>query len=95
VNQDEIAYARRHLEAELLDGRGHPRQPERIVLGGGVMSQLHLFPLIRTEVARLLNGYLQTAWIQDRIDEYIVPPALGTRAGVLGAIALAAAAVRA
>ena len=68
--------------------------PQRIVLGGGVMSQLHLFPLIRTEVARLLNGYLQTPWIQDRLDEYIVPPGLGARAGVLGAIALARAAAR-
>jgi fructokinase len=37
----------------------------------------------------LLNGYIQLPVILERIDEYIVPPALGDRAGVLGAIALA------
>jgi fructokinase len=66
--------------------------PQRIVLGGGVMEQRQLFPLIRAEVARLLNGYIQSAWIHERSDEYIVPPGLGSRAGVLGAIALAQAA---
>jgi fructokinase len=63
--------------------------PNRIILGGGVMHQGHLFPLIREEVRRLLNGYIQLPMILERIHEYIVPPALGDRAGVLGAIALA------
>jgi fructokinase len=57
--------------------------PERIVLGGGVVQREELFPKIRVRVAELLNGYLETP--------EIVPPKLGTRAGVLGAIALAAA----
>jgi len=63
--------------------------PQRIILGGGIMHQRHLFPLIRQEVRRLLNGYVQSPMILERIDEYIVPPALGKQAGVLGAIALA------
>ena len=63
--------------------------PERIVLGGGVMHQLQLFPLIRAEVSRLLNGYLATPMVAEHCTEYIVPAALGDRAGVLGAIALA------
>jgi fructokinase len=63
--------------------------PNRIILGGGVMHQRHLFPLIREEVRRLLNGYIQLPMVLEKIDEYIVPPALGDRAGVLGAIALA------
>lgn len=62
--------------------------PQRIILGGGVMQQRHLFPLIRSQVQDLLNGYIQSPMIGDRIDEYIVPPALGNRAGVLGGIAL-------
>lgn len=62
--------------------------PERIILGGGVMQPL-LFPLVRSEVQRLLNGYLATPAILEEIDSYIVPPALGNQAGVLGAIALA------
>jgi fructokinase len=63
--------------------------PQRIILGGGVMHQTHLFPLIRQEVRILLNGYVQSPMILERIDEYIVPPGLGNRSGVLGAIALA------
>jgi fructokinase len=63
--------------------------PNRIILGGGVMNQKHLFPLIREEVKRLLNGYIQLPLIMKKIEEYIVPPGLGDRAGVLGAIALA------
>lgn len=63
--------------------------PQRIVLGGGVMSQPQLFTLIRSEVQRLLNGYVQAPAILEHIDQYLVPPALGGRSGVLGAIALA------
>jgi len=63
--------------------------PERVILGGGVMHQRHLFPLIRQEVQRLLNGYVQSPRIIEKIDEFIVPPGLGDRAGVSGAIALA------
>ena len=63
--------------------------PERIIMGGGVMEQRQLFPLVRVRVRELLNGSLQVPAILDQIDEYIVPPGLGNRAGVLGAIALA------
>ena len=63
--------------------------PQRIILGGGVMQQPCLLPLIRGRVRELLHDYLAVTEIQHRIDEYIVPPALGGRAGVLGAIALA------
>lgn len=67
--------------------------PQRIIMGGGVMQQEHLFPRIRTNVQKLLNGYIQKSEILEQIDEYIVPPALGDRAGVAGALALAQAAV--
>jgi fructokinase len=63
--------------------------PRRVILGGGVMQQAHLFPRIRAEVVSLLNGYLQSPAILDRIEETIVPPALGAQAGILGALALA------
>ncbi len=68
--------------------------PQRIILGGGVMEQTQLFPMIRREVQRILSGYIQSNEILKRIDEYIVPPGLGKRAGVLGAIALAASAAQ-
>jgi fructokinase len=63
--------------------------PERIVLGGGVMEQTQLFPSIRQRVRELLNGYIAAPEVGERIDEYIVPAALGSSAGVVGAIALA------
>ncbi|MBC8496297.1 MAG: ROK family protein, partial [Chloroflexi bacterium] len=63
--------------------------PQRIILGGGVMEQEQLFPLVRAKVKEYLNSYLQVPEIIEQVDEYIVPPALGGRAGVLGAIALA------
>ncbi len=66
--------------------------PQRIILGGGVMSQPHLFPLVRAKTVELLNGYVQSPQILQNIAEYIVPPALGAQAGVLGAFALAKAA---
>lgn len=63
--------------------------PQRIVLGGGVLKRSVLMLMIRQKVQQLLNGYIQMPAILDEIDSYIVPPALGDHAGVLGAIALA------
>ncbi len=63
--------------------------PERIILGGGVMSQAHLFPLIREKTLAELNGYIQSSEILERIDEYIMPVALEGKAGILGAFVLA------
>ena len=63
--------------------------PERIILGGGVMEQPQLFPLVRRQTQAYLNGYVQSPVILTDIDSYIVPPALGNRAGVLGAFAQA------
>ena len=63
--------------------------PQRIILGGGVTQQPHLMPLIRLKTQATLNAYVQSPSILENIDTYIVAPALGGRAGALGAIALA------
>jgi fructokinase len=63
--------------------------PRRIVLGGGVMQQGQLFPRVREQVVKTLNGYVQSKQITDEIHDYIVPPGLGTHSGVSGALALA------
>jgi fructokinase len=63
--------------------------PQRIVLGGGVMQQTLLFPMIRAELVRLLNGYIQSREITEHADRFVVPAMLGSRAGVLGALVLA------
>jgi fructokinase len=62
--------------------------PERIILGGGVMGQTTLYPRVRRKVQELLAGYIQVPALMHEIDSYIVSPALGNRAGVLGGIAL-------
>ncbi|HLK63486.1 MAG TPA: ROK family protein [Bryobacteraceae bacterium] len=67
--------------------------PRRIVMGGGVMQQAHLFPLIRAELLRILNDYIQAPEITARPDSFVVPPQLGSHAGVLGALALGQAAI--
>ena len=63
--------------------------PEKIILGGGVMQQKHLFPLIRRKTLALLNGYVQAKEILENIDSYIVEPGLGTKSGATGALLLA------
>jgi len=63
--------------------------PQRIILGGGVMQQARLFPMIRAELLQLLNGYIDAREITDCADHFVVAPGLGTRSGVLGAMALA------
>jgi fructokinase len=65
--------------------------PQRILMGGGVMSaQPHLFPRIRRAVLESLNGYLHIPQVLNDIDRFIAPPGLGTLAGPLGALAIAA-----
>ena len=68
--------------------------PKKIVLGGGVMHQLHLFPRIRKRTLELLNGYVSHPAVLENIDEYIVPPGLGDNAGAVGSLLLAVQALK-
>lgn len=68
--------------------------PEKVILGGGVMQQAQLYPLIREAVKRNLNGYLNAGAILEHIADYIVPPGLGQQAGLCGALALGLSALR-
>lgn len=65
--------------------------PQRIIVGGGVMKEPSLLPRVRRRVVELAAGYFDVAELADGIDDYIVPPALGDRAGVVGALELARA----
>jgi fructokinase len=67
--------------------------PRRIILGGGVPQHMGLHRDVRCKVKQFMNGYVQSSLALDRIDEYILPPALGNRSGGLGAIAMARALV--
>ena len=57
--------------------------PQRIVLGGGVMHQEHMMPLVREEVKKQLNGYLVTKELED-LDSYIVLPSPERQSGYHG-----------
>ncbi len=61
--------------------------PKKIILGGGVMKQTQLFPLIRAKVKEMLNGYISIPEIDD-IDNYIVAPGLIDDQGILGCAAM-------
>jgi fructokinase len=63
--------------------------PQRIVLGGGVMERVQLFPLIRRKVREDINGYIASPVMRGSMDDFIVPPGLGKRSAILGAMALA------
>jgi fructokinase len=79
-----------HGLAQLLHTMVLTTAPQRIFLGGGVMSgQAHLFERIQQELKRSLNGYVAAPEIEQDIARFIVPPGLGTMAGPLGALALA------
>lgn len=61
--------------------------PQKIILGGGVMHQEQLFPLIRSKVKEMIGGYLNTPQLND-LDHYIVPASLGGDQGIMGCIKL-------
>lgn len=67
--------------------------PEKIIMGGGVMKQQQLFPLIHVRLQELLNGYVQKEEVRAGIADYVVYPQLGDNAGICGALALAARAL--
>ncbi|HEY1217362.1 MAG TPA: ROK family protein [Bryobacteraceae bacterium] len=86
------------LEAEYLALGLHnlvcTLSPRRIVIGGGVLLQPCLLPMVHTGLARLLNGYIEAVEIVERMESFVVLPQLGGRAGVLGALLLAEEAAR-
>ncbi len=63
--------------------------PHRVVAGGGVMDRPGLRESVSRRLRELVNGYLATPLLAERIEDFVVAPALGDRAGVLGALALA------
>jgi fructokinase len=80
-----------HALGQLLHTLVLATAPKRIFLGGGVMNaQEHLFARVRQSLQRSLNGYVQVDEVSAGIDRYVVPPGLGTSAGPMGALTLAA-----
>lgn len=71
--------------------------PQRVILGGGIVlgGESHaehrgrMLASVRRQLAELLNGYVDAPELGAAIDDYVVAPALGGDAGVLGALVLA------
>lgn len=61
--------------------------PQKIILGGGVMHQEQLMPLVRKKVKEMLGGYVETKELAD-MDSYLVLPSLKDNQGILGALKL-------
>lgn len=67
--------------------------PQRIILGGGVMHKLSVFPKIREYYKDLMKGYINTKELSD-LDSFIVPQSLDDKQGIMGALMLGMEAIR-
>lgn len=91
ANTPEVWEMESYYLAQAITNYIYILSPERIILGGGVMKQEQLFPMIRKKVLEMLNGYVSSPYLtEERVDQYIVPPGLTDEAGLKGAIYIAA-----
>ena len=63
--------------------------PHRVIVGGGVGGRPGLLERVRQQLRELVGDYHEALLLGEQIGAYLVAPALGADAGVLGAIALA------
>ncbi|WP_124067792.1 ROK family protein [Clostridium sp. E02] len=88
VNQPEVWELEAYYIAQAIVDYIMVLSPQRIILGGGVMHQEHLMPMIREEVSRQLGGYIKTKELSD-LEHYLVLPSLNDNQGIMGALKLA------
>jgi fructokinase len=85
-----------HALSQLLHTLVAATAPLRILVGGGVLqARPQLIPAMRRELVRSLNGYIDSPALSSGLDDFVMAPGLGGRAGPLGALALAADALKA
>ncbi|MGA2399582.1 MAG: ROK family protein [Steroidobacteraceae bacterium] len=83
-----------HALAQLLHTLVLATAPRRIIMGGGVIeARPELLVRLRRELVSSLNGYVLNEALDVGINDYVTSPGLGSRAGALGALALAADAI--
>jgi len=68
--------------------------PTRIIIGGSVrkggkLGEDRFIQMIREKVRIVLGDYIDSPLLKDNLDSYVVPPNLGDRAGIAGAMTLA------
>ncbi|TLG79894.1 ROK family protein [Vagococcus zengguangii] len=83
--EDEVWKIQAHYIAQALMNYTLVLSPETIILGGGVMHQQQLFPLIRESFAELVAEYVA----YPNLETYIVPTKLGDNSGIMGCLQLA------
>lgn len=88
ADREEVWDLESYYIAQALMGIVLTLSPQKIILGGGVMHQKQLFPMIREKMLKELNGYIQAKELAD-IDNYIVPASLNDDQGIMGCIKLA------
>ncbi|MBQ9608975.1 MAG: ROK family protein [Lachnospiraceae bacterium] len=88
TDKDEVWELESYYIAQALANLILILSPKKIILGGGIMHQTQLFPLIRKKVLENINGYIVTKELED-IDNYIIPAGLNDDQGIMGAIKLA------
>ena len=87
-DKEEVWDLEAYYIAQALCGYILTISPEIIILGGGVMHQEQLFPMIRSYVKEMLNGYIKTEELE-HIENYIVPASLHDDQGIMGCLELA------
>lgn len=88
ADKDEVWELESYYIAQALTNLIFILSPKKIILGGGIMHQMQLFPLIRKKVLENINDYIVTKELED-IDNYIIPAGLNDDQGIMGAIKLA------
>lgn len=68
--------------------------PQRIIVGGSVrkaggLGSERFFQMLREALTAALRGYVVSPTLDREMNSFVVPPLLGDRAGICGAIALA------
>lgn len=78
-----------HYLAQLVTALVYLLSPGVVVLGGGVMAIPGLLEAVRRDTARLVGPALGEHPVRDLHSEFLTVPALGSRAGVIGALTMA------
>lgn len=62
--------------------------PQRVILGGGVGRLPQVIGMTRTRLLEVLAGYIRHPLLGNAATDYVVEPALGDQAGLIGAFCL-------
>jgi fructokinase len=84
-----------HALGQLLHALVVTTAPRRILIGGGIPhARPELLAMVRAQLVRSLNGYIDRPEVAGECAALVTAPGLGALAGPLGALALAAQALR-